>query len=107
MRKVAGNLIILCGMVLAVVRVAIPYPGAFSHVLLEQNAHALVEKATMKTITSLTLTVSQLFVHNLITVSHIVSVFFQAGLILLLSYLLARPGPHPDTRQQVTEGPSR
>ncbi len=91
MRNVAGKLIMICGIALAGLRVAIPYPEGFlSQVLLEQNVHALVERVVMRTITSLSPAVCPLFVSNLVEVSHMVAIWCQAVLILLVSYLLSR-----------------
>jgi len=91
MRNLAGSLIMICGTAFAGLRVAIPYPqGVLSEVLLERNFHVVVEKVIMNTIISLPSSVSQLFVSNLIAMSHVLAIWCQALLILLVSYILSR-----------------
>jgi len=50
----------------------------------------VVEKAIMNTIISLPSAVSQLFVSNLMAMSHVLAIWCQALLILLVSYILSR-----------------
>jgi hypothetical protein len=91
MRNLAGSLIMICGIAFAGLRVAIPYPqGVLSEVLLERNFHVVVEMVIMNTIISLPSSVSQLFVSNLIAMSHVLAIWCQALLILLVSYILSR-----------------
>ena len=91
MRNVAGSFIMICGIALAALRVAIPYPeGILAEILLERNFHVVVEKAVMETIRSLPPSVSELFIFNLIAMSHMLAIWCQALLMLLASYILSR-----------------
>ena len=81
----------ICGIALAGLRVAIPYPqGILAQILLEQNVHVMVENGIMDTINSLPPSVSELFVSNLMTMSHVLAIWCQALLTLLASYILSR-----------------
>jgi hypothetical protein len=91
MRSIAGSFIMICGVALAGLRVAVPYPqGILSQVLLERNVHVVMEKLVTRTITSLPSDASQLFVSNLMDMSHMLAIWCQAVLMVLAGYLLSR-----------------
>jgi hypothetical protein len=91
MRSIAGSLIMICGIAFAGLRVAIPYPqGILAQILFEQNVHVMVENVIMNTINSLPPSVSELFVSNLMSMSHMLAIWCQALLTLLVSSIVSR-----------------
>ena len=81
----------ICGIAFAGLRVAVPYPrGMLARILLEQNFRVAVEKAITDTIYSLPPSVSELFLSNLMAMSHVLAIWCQALLMLSATYILSR-----------------
>ena len=81
----------ISGIALAALRVAIPYPqGILAQIMLEQNVHVMIESVIMDTINSLPPSVSELFASNLMAMSHMLAIWCQALLTLLVSSIVSR-----------------
>jgi len=91
MRRAAGNLCLFFGALLAAVRLYVPDPEGWPSVLLAQPIlHDWIEDAVKALILCLPISVSQRLASDLVSTVHAISVWNEAALTILFSYLLSR-----------------